>query len=145
MSRPVLGVCTLATIVRRVAWLPAAAVLALPFATPGSPVSLVRVALQSSPQLTISGAIDGLRPGVAAGLTLTLRNGSDAPVTVRTVRVRVTSAPAGCPAGALAPGSWRGALVVPAHSAAEVLVPVTLDDPGGRCTGATWRLAYTSA
>ncbi|MDT7570525.1 MAG: hypothetical protein QOE05_699 [Actinomycetota bacterium] len=144
MSRPVFGVPSLATVARRITWLPAAAVLALPFFTPGSPVSLVSVALEQAEQLTICGSFDGLRNGVPAGLTLTLNNPADAASTVRSVTVRVTAASDGCPADALSTGTWAGALVVPASGAANVRVPVTLHDATGRCANATWQLAYTS-
>jgi hypothetical protein len=135
----------LATLARRVSWLPAAAVLAVPFFTPGSPVSLVPVALGQSQQLTISGAVDGLRQDVAASLTLTLHSAADVEIAVRSITVRVTGASAGCPAAALSTGGWTGSLVVPAHGTATAVVPVTLLDGGSNCAGATWQLAYTSA
>ena len=125
-------------------WLPAAAVLALPFFTPGSPVSLVPIAMEQPQQLTISGSIDGLRHDVAAGLTLTLNNASDAVSTVHSITVKVTGASAGCPADALSAGTWTGALVVAAYGAAKATVPVTLHDPAGKCNNATWQLAYAS-
>ena len=51
----------------------------VPFFTPGSPVSLVPVAMEQSSQLTISGSVEGLRADAAAVLNLTLRSASDAP------------------------------------------------------------------
>jgi hypothetical protein len=144
VTRPIFGVRSFATLARRVTWLPAAAILALPFFTPGSPVSVVAVAMEQQ-QLTITGNVDGLRHGVAAGLTLTLNNASDALSTVHSVTVRVTNASGGCPAAALATGTWAGALLVPAHGSAQAVVPVTLHDAAGRCRHATWQLAYTSA
>ena len=126
-------------------WLPAAAVLALPFVTPGSPVSFVPVAMEQSQHLSITGSIAELHQDVAAGLTLTLTNVSDALSTVRSITVRVTSASAGCPVTALSMGTWTGSLAVPAHGASRAVVPVTLHDPASRCGNATWQLAYTSA
>lgn len=145
MSRPFFGVPSIGTIVRRTTWLPAAAVLALPFFTPGSPVSLLPVAMEQSQQLTISGSIDDLRHDVAAGLTLTLNNASDVLSTVRTITIKVTGASAGCPLSALSAAAWSGSLAVPAHGVARAVVPVTLHDSAGRCDNATWQLAYTSA
>jgi hypothetical protein len=139
------GVPSLATLARRIAWLPAAAVVVLPFFTPGSPVSMVSVAMQQSQQLSISGDITGLREGASAGLTLTLTNASDAVSTVRSITVRVTKASAGCPDSALSAAAWAGSLVVPAHGAARTVVPVTLRASAGRCSNATWQLAYTSS
>jgi hypothetical protein len=136
---------SLATLARRITWLPAAAVIALPFFTPGSPVSMVPVSMAQSQQLSISGDIAGLREGAAAGLTLTLTNASDAVSTVHAITVRVTGASAGCPAGALSPAAWAGTLAVPAHGAARAVVPVTLHAAAGRCSNATWKLAYTSS
>jgi hypothetical protein len=143
--RPFFGVPSLATVLRRITWIPAAAVLALPFFTPGSPVSIVPVAMEQSQELSISGSVHDLRHGVSAGLTLTLNNMSDAMSTVRSITVRVTDASAGCPVTALSAGAWTGSLTVPAHGAARAVVPVTLHDPQGRCSSATWQLAYTSS
>ncbi len=145
LFRPFFGVPAIATVARRITWIPAAAVLALPFFTPGSPVSVVPVAMEQSTQLSISGSIEGLRQGVPAGLKLTLRNASDALSTVRSITVRVTEATAGCPTSALSAGTWTGTLVVPAHGAALATLPVALHDPAGKCSNATWQLAYTSS
>ena len=145
MSRSLFGVSTPGLLARRAAWLPAAAVMALPFFSPGSPVSLVSASFDQAQQLTITGSIDGLREGVRADLTLTLRSRSDGPTAVHSVTVRVTGASPGCPSSALWAGTWSGALVVPAHGEARASVPVTLHDPAGACRDATWQLAYTSA
>jgi hypothetical protein len=144
VSRPVFGVPLLPTIVRRITWLPAAAVIALPFFTPGSPVSVVPVAMQTQ-QLTISGSIAGLHDGASSGLALTLDNGSDAPSEVHSITVRVTGASDGCPTTALSARTWAGTLVVPPHGSGQAVVPVTLHDADGRCGNATWQLAYTSS
>jgi hypothetical protein len=131
--------------VRGLTWIGAAAVLATPFFSPGSPVSLVRVAVEQPTHLTISGSVHGLRHAVPATLQLTLTSGSEAAVVVRSLTVQVTGASHGCAPAALAVGSWAGALVVPAHGSATAGVGVTLNDPHGHCTGGTWQLAYTSA
>ena len=120
-------------------------VLALPFFTPGSPVSIVPVAMEQSQQVVISGSIDGLHQGVAAGLNLTLRSGADIATDVSSITVRVTGASAGCSADALSVGAWAGRLVVPAQGEAHAVVPVTLHDASGSCADATWQLTYTSA
>lgn len=139
------GSSPLALLARGLTWLAAAAVLAVPFLSPGSPVSLVQVALEKSAQLTISGSVEGLRHDLPAALALTLSSGSDTAVVVRSLTARVTGASAGCPANALSIGSWTGRLVVPAHGHAAADVPVRLRDVGSKCTGATWQLSYTSA
>ncbi|MBK5308021.1 MAG: hypothetical protein JJD92_15150 [Frankiaceae bacterium] len=126
-------------------WLAAAAVLAVPFFSPGSPVSLVRVAMEEPAHVSISGSIQGLRPDVAAALSLTLRNDAAAAVVVRSLTARVTGASPGCAPSALSIGSWSGRLVVPAHGQSTASVPVKLHDPAGSCAGATWKLSYTSA
>jgi hypothetical protein len=132
-------------VVRGLTWLGAAAVLATPFFSPGSPVSLVRVAVEEPAHLTISGSISDLRHAVPATLTLTLTSGSAAAVVVRSVAVRVTGASRGCAPAALTVGGWSGELTVPPHGHAATPVRVRLDDPHGHCGGATWQLAYTSA
>lgn len=144
LLRPFFGVPSLGTVVRRITWLPALAVLALPFFTPGSPVSLVPVAMEQS-QLSITGSIEGLSHGVPAGLKLTLHNASDAVSTVRSITVRVTGATGSCPVTALSASTWSGTLAVPAHAAAEAVVAVALHDPAGKCSNTTWQLAYTSS
>jgi hypothetical protein len=133
------------TLLRRAAWVPAAAVIAAPFFAPGSPVSLVPVALQQSSELTISGSVHGLLHGAAAGLGLTLHSDSDVAVTIHSITVRVTGASEGCSPTALSTEAWSGSLVVPAHGEAQATVPVTLHDAAGACAGATWQLAYASA
>jgi hypothetical protein len=132
-------------LVRVLTWLGAAAVLATPFFSPGSPVSFVRVAVEKPIQLVISGSISDLHAGQPAMLLLTLTSAAEQAVVVRSVTVRVTGATAGCSAAALHVGSWAGQLSVREHGRATASVPVSLDDPKGRCIGATWQLAYVSA
>jgi hypothetical protein len=130
---------------RTALWAAAAAVLAVPLLSPGSPVSLVHVSLQQPAGMSISGRIDNLVPGVPAELQLTLRSEADAVTPVQTVTVRVTGASAGCPATALSVGSWSGELSVAPHAAVQVSVPVLLHRGVAGCAASTWRLAYTSA
>jgi hypothetical protein len=125
-------------------WAAATAVLVVPFVSPGSPVSLVNVALEQSSPLTITGRIDGLLPHVPAGLVLDLHNASDLDVSVRSVQAHVTGAPDGCSADALSLGRWSGTLQVPAHGKASATIPVQLSATGSGCLGATWQLAYAS-
>jgi hypothetical protein len=136
-------VTAFATTLRRLSWVAAAAVLALPLFSPGSPVSLVKVA-QASPSLTITGDIDGLVPGRPGELVLTLHNADASAAVVRGLSAAVTTGSAGCPASALAIEPWRGRVVVPAHDTATVPLAVRLSAPAGTCGGATWTLTYTS-
>jgi hypothetical protein len=131
-------------IVRVLTWLGAAAVLATPFFSPGSPLSFAQVALEEPMALTITGSIDGLRHDVPARLALTLSSRAADPVVVHSVTVRVTDAPPGCSPDALSVGDWSGELGVPAYGRATAAVRVLLHDPTGGCTGATWQLGYTS-
>ncbi|MCU1591315.1 MAG: hypothetical protein JWP11_2571 [Frankiales bacterium] len=130
---------------RGLTWVAGAAVLAIPFASPGGPISLVHVALEQPVPLHISGSVSGLRHGLPAVLALTLRSRSDAEVIVSSVTARATGASAGCPVGALSIGAWTGRLAVPAHGNAAAAIPVVLHDATGACAGATWQLAYTSS
>jgi hypothetical protein len=132
-----------ATAVRVPAWIAAAAVLALPFVSPGSPVSLVRMAVEG-PSLKITGSIDGLAGGVPARLALTLHSVGSSDTVVRGLTARVTDASTGCPATALTITAWEGRLVVPAHGTATATLPVALHVAPGECVGATWQLAYAS-
>jgi hypothetical protein len=145
MSRPTAVLRSAGSFFRGVTWVLACGVVALPFLTPGSPVSLVPVALEQSQQLAITGSVDGLRPGQPAHLTLTVHNRSGADSAVSTLTVRVAGASAGCSAGALSVGRWSGHLVVPAHRSVQAAVPVTLHDAAGRCANATWQLVYNAS
>ena len=129
---------------RPLIWLAAAVVVAIPFASPGSPVSLIPVALEQSIPLTITGSITGLAPGVPTLLQLTLHNGSDVAVPVRTLTVTVTGGSAGCPPQSLSIGNWTGLTTVPAHSHTVAALPLRLRKSADGCAGATWQLAYAA-
>jgi hypothetical protein len=137
------GVSFLATAVRVPVWIAAVAVLAVPFVSPGSPVSLVRMAVEG-PSLKITGNIDGLSAGVPARLALTLHSAGSSDTVVTGLTARVTGSPNGCPATSLTIKPWEGRLLVPAHGTATASLPVALHVAPGECVGATWQLAYAS-
>jgi hypothetical protein len=142
-----------ATVVRRsvtrlaraLLWLAAVAVLAVPFASPGSPVSLVHVAMNEPAGLVVTGDISGLAPGVAAVLTLTVHNPSSMPATVSSLTTRVTGGTGPCRSAALSVQPWSGRVDVPSHSAVTVTVPVTMPRAARSCAGTSWQLRYTAA
>lgn len=130
-------------VLRRLAWVAAAGVLAVPLGTPGGPLSLLAVSAQQ-PSLHITGSVSGLVPGRPAGLTLTVTSRSSSAVVVRALTARVTAASPGCPTSALLVGSWQGRLTVPADGSAQATLPIRLPAHERGCTGASWQLAYTS-
>jgi hypothetical protein len=131
---------------RTVLWMAALGVVGVPLVSPGSPLSLVDVAMaQPAAQLVISGDITNLTPGVAGDLTLTLRNDSSAPVDVASLTTQVTGSAGGCNAADLSVGRWHGQVAVAPQSAVEVTVPVMLRSGAAACAGSAWGLAYTSA
>lgn len=99
------------------------------------------------PELRVSGSVQGLAPGSAGALVLTVTSPSDEPQALRSLAVQVTgtSDPA-CPAAALQVTAWQGQATVSA--AAPVVQPLTAvlaADAPAACAGATWRLAYRAA
>lgn len=128
-------------LVRGLAWVAACAVLAVPFFSAGSPISLLKVALVQ-PSLTITGSIDGLVAGRPGGLTLTVHSDADAAVVVHTLAATVAEV-VGCGPDALVIAPWIGALTVPARGAATANLQVALA-VGSACPGATWQLHYTA-
>jgi hypothetical protein len=129
---------------RTALWAAATAAMAVPLFSPGSPVSLVHVAMERPASLVITGSIDQLTPGVTADLHLMLQSNADAPTEVRSVSVRVTGATPGCSPAALSVGTWSGQLNVAARSSSAVRIPVLLGAGSRGCDAATWRLAYSS-
>lgn len=134
----------LSLIGRGASWAVAAAIVAVPFASPGGPLSLVPVDFAQPAPLTIAGDIAGLRAHHPGRLTLTLRSRANEAVVVTAVTARVTAAPRGCPAGALTVGGWTGHVVVPGQGSTAVSVPITLQADAAACLGGTWQLTYAS-
>src|SRR4051794_32497253 len=95
---------------RGVLWLAALAVLAVPLASPGSPISLVHVALSEPAGLRITGDISGLAPGTPARLTLTLHNPAATTASVSHLTTQVTGGTGPCQAAALQVEPWSGRL-----------------------------------
>lgn len=121
------------TAARCAAWAVAALLAGLPLLPAG--------AVGPPPPVTIRGDVEGLRPGAAGRLLLTLTSPADAVVT--SLSVRVTGVTPGCAAGALTVEPWTGRLVVPAgRSVAQPLVVRVADVAG--CDGARWQLAYAA-
>lgn len=130
-------------VVRVLAWVVAATVLVLPLVQPGG---LLRAgpALAAS-AMSLTGSVDGLRPGVPAELVLRVANASDRPAVVGRLRAHVIGGGVpGCPATALRITAWSGELVVPARGAASQALRV-LVDRDARCDGVTWSLAYEAS
>jgi hypothetical protein len=137
-------VTVLSLIGRSLSWAVAAAVVAVPFASPGGPLSLVPIDFTQPAPLTIAGDIAGLRAHQPGRLTLTLRSSGSEAVVVTAVTVRVAAAPQGCPSGALSVGGWTGRVTVPGQGSTAVSVPVTLQAADAACLGGTWKLTYAS-
>lgn len=128
---------------RALAWLVAAAILVLPLVQPGG---LLRARPASaSTALSVTGSVEGLRPGVPAELVLQVTNASAEPVVVTRLTARVMGGGTTlCPASALSITSWTGDVLVRGGGSASRGLPVLLDE-GAVCDGVTWSLSYEAS
>jgi hypothetical protein len=91
----------------------------------------------------VSGAVDGLAPGVTRTLSLTLSNPSDSAISVQSVTVAVGDGRGGCAGSNVSVGPLTGPVFVAGRGTAEVALPVTmLGSAPGACQGSTFLLTY---
>lgn len=95
--------------------------------------------------ITLSGSVEGLHPGAARDLTVTIANPNAKPLVVSEVTTSVDSPAEACPATALAAASLAAPVTVPAQSSASGRIPVMLsaDAPAG-CQGVRFALRFAA-
>lgn len=95
--------------------------------------------------ITLSGSVEGLHPGAARDLTVTIANPNAKPLVVREVTTSVDSPAEACPATALTAAPLAAPVTVPAQSSASGRIPVTLsaDAPAG-CQGVRFALRFAA-
>lgn len=100
----------------------------------------------SGTPFTITGTVQDLMPGVQGSLLLTAHNPNSVPISVTSLQVATSSAPAACPASNLTTTDFTGTLDVPANSTATQSVPISLAAvaPDG-CQNVSFSLTYTGA
>lgn len=98
------------------------------------------LAARPGPPLVVTGDVQGLVPGRAGRLVLTIRNDGAQPALVRRLTAVSEEQVAGC---ALAVEPWSGRLAVAGGAEASQALVVRVSGP--RCEGRTWRLAYAVA
>lgn len=93
--------------------------------------------------LTLSGSVDGLTPGAARDLAVTIGNPNAKPLVVSSVTTSVTSPAATCPAGSLIVGDLESPVTIPANASAAGVLPVRLvADAPDACQGAAFALHF---
>lgn len=95
--------------------------------------------------ITLSGSVEGLVPGAARDLTVTIANPNAKPLVVSEVTTSVDSPAEACPATALTAAPLAAPVTVPAQSSASGRIPVTLsaDAPTG-CQGVRFALRFAA-
>jgi hypothetical protein len=108
-----------------------------PRTTPGPPPA------PGGPLVTLSGNVDGLYPGAALTLPLTVTNTQPYDVRLTAVRVDIGAASAACPASSITVNSWQGGAIVPGRGTTQIQLPVAM--PTGAadgCVGQTFPLTF---
>ncbi len=94
----------------------------------------------------ITGAVDGLAPGVTRSLLLTVDNPFDFEITVTELSATAESADAGCGAANLTVEPFEGSLPVAANASAHQPLAVTMaPDAPPACEDAIWPLAFSGS
>lgn len=97
-----------------------------------------------SGRFSISGSVAGLYPGASLPLALTVSNPEPFTLVVTSITTSVGSHAAACPASDANVTSFAGALAVPAHAEAQVVVTATLLHVApDACQGATFAFSYS--
>lgn len=94
--------------------------------------------------ITLSGSVEGLVPGAARDLTVTIANPNPKPLVVGEVRTAVASPDKACPATTLTAAPLAAPVAVPAQSTASGRIPVTLAaDAPSACQGVRFALRFS--
>lgn len=95
---------------------------------------------------TITGSVQDLTPGVQGTLELTAHNPNSVPISVSSLKVDTSRAPAGCPASNLTTTNFTGTLDVPANGTAKKSLPISLAATApDACQNVAFSLTYTGA
>ncbi len=94
--------------------------------------------------ITLSGSVEGLVPGAARDLTVTIANPNPKPLVVGEVTTAVASPDKACPATTLTAAPLAAPVAVPAQSTASGRIPVTLAaDAPSACQGVRFALRFS--
>lgn len=95
--------------------------------------------------LTLTGTVEGLTPGAARDLPVTIANPNGRPLVIGAIATAVSTAPQACPAAALTVGDLPGPVTVPGDASAVGHLPVRLAaDAPDACQGAVFALHFTT-
>lgn len=93
--------------------------------------------------IAITGKVNGLYPGASKRIRLKLKNNSRSAVVVKSVRARVKSPGAGCPARALQAKRMRVRLRVPGRRSRHLRYPIRMRPSAVvACEGKRFKLRY---
>ena len=94
--------------------------------------------------ITLSGSVEGLVPGAARDLSVTIANPNPKPLVVGEVTTAVASPDKACPATTLTAAPLAAPVAVPAQSTASGRIPVTLAaDAPSACQGVRFALRFS--
>lgn len=95
--------------------------------------------------LTLTGTVDGLTPGAARDLPVTIANPNAKPLAITTIATFVSTGAPGCPTSELAVGDLRAPVTVAGDAIAVVRLPVRLSgDAPDACQGAVFALRFST-
>lgn len=95
--------------------------------------------------LTLTGTVEGLTPGAARDLPVTIANPNAKPLEVAAITTAVTATPPSCPDAALRVGDLPAPVTVPADASAVGHLPVRLSATApDACQGAVFALRFTA-
>ncbi len=95
--------------------------------------------------LTLSGSVEGLTPGAARDLAVTIANPNAKPLVVASVATTVTTPAQDCPARSLTVGDLDTPVTVPATGSASGRLPVRLaPDAPDACQGTVFALRFSA-
>lgn len=95
--------------------------------------------------LTLTGTVEGLTPGAARDLPVTIANPNAKPLEVAAITTAVTATPPSCPDAALRVGDLPAPVTVPADASAVGHLPVRLSATApDACQGAVFALRFTT-
>ncbi|HVW34110.1 MAG TPA: hypothetical protein VHL53_16355 [Acidimicrobiia bacterium] len=91
----------------------------------------------------VSGAVEGLAPGVTRSLFVTLSNPNNSDISVQALTVAAGDGSKGCPGSNVRVGTLTAPVFVPGRGSAQVTLPITmLGTAPGACQGADFPLTY---
>lgn len=95
--------------------------------------------------LTLAATVDGLTPGAARDLPVTIANPNAKPLAIASIATSVSTGSQGCPASALVVGDLGAPVTVAGDATALVRLPVRLSgDAPDACQGAVFALRFST-